>query len=232
MNEINAIAICGTKPLDIEHYFRINFEELNNSINKLGDRSKELTNDDKILAVEIIETWNKNVIDALDKKIHEVREFCDSFDLTYETIRLTDEEIGSIAAHLGMDKEFEDYEDSWNTYLSLQKEAKHIDMKFADVKKIPENKDLLGQYSAEKYNVSVEITKARNKCDKVTTDLFTKMAKTKEIKDFIKKGLEFLSQADELKKAAVNKANLARVNVTIDNANVRDALFELMAFSI
>lgn len=41
MSEINAIAISGTQPLDIENYFSINFNNLNDSINKLGDRSTE-----------------------------------------------------------------------------------------------------------------------------------------------------------------------------------------------
>lgn len=232
MSEINAIAISGTQPLDIEHYFAINFEELNNSINKLSDRSTELTLEDKALAVEIIETWNRDVIAAIDRKIEEVEYFCESFDLTSQTIQLSDEEIGALAQHLGFGREYDNYMDAWRTYLNLKNNDKHIRDKYSNIEVCAKNKDLLGHYSAEIYANNVEISKAHRKCDAITTDLFVKMSKTDEIKAFLKKGRQFLSQADELRKAAINKAHQAKINVTIDNKNVKDALFELLAFSI
>lgn len=231
MSEINAIAISGTQPLDIENYFSINFNSLNDSINKLGDRSTELTDDDKKLAIEIIDTWNTNVIETLDTKISEVREFCDSFDMSYEGISLSDEEIEALARHLGFGKEYDDYNAAWTKFFELRKERDYIDEKYSNISCTAKNRELLGHYSAEKYQNKVELAKSRRNCNKITTDLFTKMSKTSEVKKFLKKGREFLSQASTLKKAAVDKANMARVNVAIDNINVRDALFDLIQFT-
>lgn len=231
MSEINAIAISGTQPLDIENYFSINFNSLNDSINKLGDRSTELTDDDKKLAIEIIDTWNTNVIETLNTKISEVREFCNSFDLSVSDISLSDEEIEALAHHLGFDKEYDDYKAAWSKFFDLRAERDHIDEKYSDIELSAKNRELLGHYSAEKYENKIALSKSRRECNKITTDLFTKMSKTSEVKKFLKKGREFLSQANDLKKAAVDKANMARVNVAIDNINVRDALFDLIQFS-
>lgn len=232
MNEINAIAISGTQPLDIEHYFAINFEELNDSINKLSDRTTELTNEDKALAVQVIETWNRDVINTIDRKINEVNRFCISFNLTTQDIQMSDDEIGAIAQHLHFDREYDAYMEAWRKYLSLRKECQYIKDKYADIERTPQNKELLGKFSAEKYKNTMEISKSRKECDRITTDLFVKMAKTDEVKNFLKKGRQFLSQASDIKKEAVNKAQRAKINVTIDNKNVKDALFELLAFSI
>lgn len=233
---INSIVISGTKPLDIENYFKVNFGVLNDAINKLGDRSTELTVENKQLGLEIIEGWQKTVIEQLNTKEKEVKDFLDTFDLGTSSIYLSDEELDTLATHTGLILEYSTYADAWERNTELKRELEDITNKYkivSESKSTEANvKELKGQYYTELYYCKSQLADADKECKKAATELIKALRKHPEVKAFIKKGGEFLSQVKDVKKAAVDKANKARINITIDNAAVRDALFDLVEFSL
>lgn len=234
--DINTIVISGTKPLDIENYFKVNFGVLNDAINKLGDRSTELTIENKQLGLEIVEGWQKTVIKQLNTKEKEVNDFISTFDLSTSSIYLSDEELDTLATHTGLISEYSTYADAWERKLELERELKDIDDKYrivSESKSTEANvKELKGQHLTEVYYCKAQLADANKECKKAVTELIKSLRKHPEVKAFIKKGNEFLSQVKNVKKAAVDKANKARINITIDNEAVRDALFDLVEFSL
>ena len=86
--------------------------------------------------------------------------------------------------------------------------------------------------SAEKVGPVLTLSKAYNLRDNALLALKKEINKHDIVKDFIKKAGRYQKNINKFKKECREKGQLAKISISVSNTEVRDALKELLAFSV
>ncbi len=226
------LTISG-RTFSVDDYFRVNFGELAETITRLANRDTALTDQDKELAVKVIDDWSRDVVDQIRNKKQLAEHLVTSLNVNNSSCYRDMNELEQIAHSAGCTKQFDLFKSAEDLLGALRQEDKDIRSKYDGIDlREPGNFEVYRMYKEETIEMNKKIVTAERESRKSLRVLIVALNKDATVKNTIAKCNGFLGNVDVLITEATNKANMARVNVTIDNQEVRNALLDLLEFQI
>ena len=241
-NEVSVVTATSQMANLSDFFGNIDFQKLNASITSLANRG-ELSKTEKKSAMEIINTWNKNVIEKINIEKSKIDEFLAAIQPSQNyygkpissliTEQLYIDELEFLIDKVGMRQVYEELQDAideYNCALAMQKTKQGI---VIDLDTTAEQ-EVLQKAELDKENIKLNaaVTRSGNKVAKLDAKIIDAINADKDIL----KGLRALKKKSALMRTAAvectDMAELAKINVTIDDANVREALKDLVNFKL
>lgn len=211
----------------------VEFQELAAAISKLAEYNGHLSDFEKSSALDIIDSWEKNIIRDLKNKEREFYNFIQCFGKrqTYYFDNISEDLLQKIAIATETDELYTEYKNLLELNVSLQSQ-----------KPIRPNQDLnmtFEEYNKRMAEYQLEDAKwhfASKKVSKNIADTQVKFINRVSEHDYMKEALRvarsFKRNINNFTKAAVEKSQLAKLNVTISSPEIRESLKELLDFAI
>ena len=206
----------------------INFNELNVSIEALGD-NRALSDKEKEIGVNLLKEWEENVIRKLENKGYEMSRF-KQFFANREDYRMDDAAREKLAKFAGTERLFQTYKD-------MEKAVSEFDLtgpqrpSLDPNRTIAENDLNFGEYEAELTKFNVEKSKVEYKKKQAYQKWFLATRKTPAVKKLLAGVDDYITKLDKYKTECRDKAHLARVNVSISDEKIRAAIREIIDFT-
>ncbi|HLO11100.1 MAG TPA: hypothetical protein VK190_02465 [Pseudoneobacillus sp.] len=222
----------------------IDFNGLNNALDKIGDSSANLSLDEKNMAVGIVMEWEGSVIKRLYEKDREMSSFLNFFNIA--TVRfygyhgyhydnsvygIDEDKMEALAQQTNTVNEFIQYINAKERLTKFQQTRPEQ----------PEEDDSLSyqdNFMAVK-NYEVAMLKYNIEEKKLIKNVAEKERAWKEllqenegIKELIKKAKKFNKGLNKLIDQCKDKTQIARLNISISSKDARTAIRELMDFSL
>ena len=212
----------------------INFNALNKAISKLASSKGTLSPDEKKFAIDIIDEWDHDVIKAIDDKIQEGHQIMVSLDPNNHYVSVDDDVLSTLAKQLGKKVAtlYKNYVTAKNKVLEISKERPSYDRTRDIDETSGEYLDRVAKEDAEYGKYELRLAKAKNKEDWALFELKREMAETPEVQEITRRIRGFCRKSNTFKKDCNEKSRLAKINVTISDETVRDALKEILDFNI
>lgn len=224
----------------VNQFFNIDFSAMNKIIDNLANRNS-LSKVEKKEANAIIDTWNENVINKLNIEEDRIAHFVAAITGTSAIngipalIKTQDfiPELETLIAAAGLDKEYADMCDTVTEYTMAESTYYNIPKLTDDDLDITQGEKILMQRDHE-YAVAkarAEVTKLGNKLMRQNNDMTSKMMANPDIKKLVNQLKRRQSSMKRMATVCTDKAQLAKINITIDDPSVRDSLKELIALT-
>ena len=221
----------------MNQFFNIDFSAMNKVIDNLANRNS-LSKVEKKEANAIIDTWNENVINKLNIEEEHIANFvaaitgASAMDGIPALIKTQDfiPELEALIAAAGLDKEYVDMCDTVTEYTMAESTYRNIPNLTDDDLDTTQGEKILMQRDHE-YAVAkarAEVTKLGNKLMRQNNDMTSKLMANPDIKTLINKLKRRQSNMKRMATTCTDKAQLAKINITIDDPSVRDSLKELI----
>lgn len=212
----------------------INFEQLNKAISKLASSKATLSPEEKKFAIDLIDDWDTSVITAIDDKISEGNQILYSFNPNYHNCELDEEILSNLTKQLGSKytNMYKKYATAKNELFDLQQNAPKYDQDRDLDETAGEYIDRRTSEEAEFAKYDLKLAKARKKVDWALYELKKTLNETPEVQEIIKRIKTFQKKSKSFKTACNDKSRLAKINVTISDENIREALKEIINFAI
>lgn len=218
----------------------IDFNKLNETISQLANRQK-LTKVEKTSALEIIDAWNTNIIGKLDIEKTSITQFINALYGTGHQNGISDlishqahiDELELLIDYIGANEQYSTLIDTMDQYTvvsgMLQNQPRLvIDLASTKAEEIIQYKDM----QLEQHKVDAECKRLGNKIARLNTEIAKMLVANKDVQTLIRGLKKKVSAMNKMKTQCTDKAQLAKINVTIDDTNVRDALKDLIDFKI
>lgn len=243
-NEIIASGNQTQVATNINEFFgNIDFSKLSASIQALANRQTNLSCMEKKSAGEVIDEWNKNVLDKIRIEEDNITTFLSAIAPTgYRThsgisslidTQMFIPELEFIIDKIGMRQQYEELEDTMAEYSAAEALLNNTQNVVRDTTTTVEDEILQAKdIKLERIKKQAAVTRIGNKIAKLNTEII--MAINAD-KDIIKSLKLLRRKTTDLKKAELkcsDVASLAKINVTIDDANIRDTLRDIINFSL
>ena len=222
-----------------EFFGVINFDQLNTVIEKLGQSRQDLTPEDKKFALSAIETWEESVIKKLNFKSKEAEDLlkCLEINTSYNYLECHGKEMADnetflqIIEAIDAKKEFNDYMDAVRIAYAYKnsRPIRNEDELGTTIEQSIEN---AAAYQAEysKYDVTNASNDAKVK--KAANALRQRFANDDRVQELTMRLRRFRTNVDKFSIECTEKSQMAKLNVTINNDDVREAIQELLNFTI
>ena len=224
----------------MDQFFNIDFSAMNKIIDNLANRNS-LSKVEKKEANTIIDTWNENVINKLNLEEEHIANFVaaitgtSAMDGIPALIKTQDfiPELETLIAAAGLNKEYADMCDTVTEYTMAESTCRNIPKLTDDDLNTTQGEKILMQRDHE-YAVAkarAEVTKLGNKLIRQNNDITSKLMANPDIKTLITKLKRRQSSMKRMATTCTDQAQLAKINITIDDPSVRDSLKELIALT-
>lgn len=221
----------------MDQFFNIDFSAMNTIIDNLANRNS-LSKVEKKEANAIIDTWNENVINKLNLEEEHIANFVAAITGTSAMngipalIKTQDfiQELETLIAAAGLDKEYADMCDTVAEYTMAESTYRNIPKLTDDDLNTTQGEKILMQRDNE-YTIAkarAEVTKLGNKLIRQNNDMTSKLMANPDIKKLVTKLKRRQSSMKRMAATCTDKAQLAKINITIDDQSVRDSLKELI----
>lgn len=243
-NEIIASGSQTQVAANINEFFgNIDFDKLSASIQTLANRQTNLSCIEKKSAGEVIDEWNKNVLEKIRVEENNITMFLSALAPTGYHVcsgisslinaQMFIPELEFIIDKLDMRQQYEELEDVMTQYNAAEALLGNTQSIVKDVTTTVEDEILQAKdIELERIKKQAAVTKLGNKIAKLNIEIITAINADKDII----KSLKLLRRkSTDLKKAELkcsDVASLAKINVTIDDANIRDTLRDIINFSL
>jgi len=225
-NEIQKV-----EPNNVAMFVDMDFDTLNGAIEQLGTFSGKLTDKEKELAVNILTDWEKNVIDKVSVKKRELKDVISFVKGGY----LYDTEFTfKISTKLA---EVSNTEDLFNIYIENKQKLIEFEQEIP-VKPLHnpsltefENDEIYRDYVFEltKSNATIKLFKYNMTLSH--RQWFNKMKKSQEVITITGEMDAYLVKLTKYNTECKDKSQLAKVNISIANEDVRNSIKEIINFS-
>lgn len=214
----------------------IDFSGISKAIEKIGDANASLTADEKDMANKIVDQWQSDVVDRLRGRGREMNDFIGFF------------EVGSSGRVQGADK-LDDIGEDLATKTNSVKEFEALQTLIEELMDLHETRPVEPSAHLEVNKTQKDILEEENKykLDKAVYDLNVRkqqreifiaekawkklLKQNKEVSELIKKAKKFNKEMGTFTNMCHDKAQIAKLNITVSNADVRSALKDLLNFS-
>ena len=233
MTDQNPIAVIA--PSLFPH---VDFNGLNATISTLANHTAELTPEEKVSAVAIVRDWEGHIIKRLRTKAGELQSMLRYFGVSYngnyyggaadinedveiELARVT-ETMEPYEAYVEALEEYEDY------VRTERPESPFIDTDTT----LEQQEKLNADYTAAMATFKIKVRNLEHKRNVRYTTWKRQMQADPNIKLMIKDAKKFLGSITDLEASCSEKSKLASMNIAINSPQVREALKDLLTFSI
>jgi hypothetical protein len=214
----------------------IDFTGISTAIENIGNVNGSLTAEEKEMANSIVDQWQNDVMARLRNRGHEMSDFVDFFEVgSNGHVRGADklDEIGEdLATQTKTVKEFQHLQDLLDELMDLFETRPEEPSNQLNINKT--QKEILeeeNQYKLDyaKYNLAV---KKKQREIYLAEKAWKKLLKqNKEVAELIKKAKKFNKEMSNFTNMCHDKAQIAKLNITVSNVDVRKSLRELLNFS-
>jgi len=218
----------------IVEYTSVHFDDLNSSIQKLGNHKGRLSKEDKILGAKLLDEWNDNVRSRIDQKLGELSTVKQFFGMSHSYGDFEEPEYQALRENLAKLSGTVDEYTKWLMkaeeveFLKLEKPQRPIiDPTISEV----ENDLKYTGYNKELVLWDIKDKKLKFEKQKLWNTWIISMKKTNEIKKFLSKLSQYEKQLKDYKNDCDTKTHMAKVNIAISNKDVRESVQELLQFS-
>lgn len=221
-----------------EFFGNVDFQKLNDTIVKLSSH-ENLSKIEKKSAMEVIDSWNANIIDKLRLEKDKIDMFVSSLygaggNGVSNLINSQEyiDELEMVIDYVGAQEQYDELVDTMDAYAvanGMTKNVQHvvIDLETTKAEEIIMEKDCV----LERIKVNAELTRIGNRIAKLNSEIIKLISGSKDMVVLIR-GLKKKAKAmDKMRVDCTDKAQMAKINVTIDDADVRATLKELIEFS-
>lgn len=218
----------------------VDFNSLNTIIDKLGDSSAVLGQEEKVAAVQIVTEWENNVISRMRSYSSKMSSMVNAFslDVNYSTW-LGSDHVGELSmpqieqmiiatgtktlweVALGHYEAMQEYLDD-NT-----PEKGYVD----DNMSANEIIRVTRKYELEMARHNTERTRLERKVKMAFREFMRNFLKNTLVKDMVAKARSYNTNLNDALTECHMKSNMAKLNIQIASADVRGAIHELLAFS-
>lgn len=220
----------------------IDFNGLNNALDKMGDSSASLSIEEKNMAVGVILEWEGSVVKRLHEKNQEMSSFLSFFNIT--PTRYYGYGYGSNSIYEMDEDKMEGLAHNTNTINEYRAyaEAKAVLERFQQLRPSQPEEDEAVSYkdnfiALKDYEVAM--LKYNIELKKLMKDVSTKERAWKDllqenegIKELIKKAKKFNKGLNGLIDQCKSKTQIAKLNISISSKDARVAIRELMDFTL
>lgn len=211
----------------------VDFNTLNNSITALATYNGTLSDKDKEFAVETISTWERSVVTKLNVKKEEAQGLLYSLDASNPSISscFPEEDFEALIAATKTDALYQIYLDKIEQlkYLkSTSPETPMVDLTTTLEQQLIDRRD----YQFECQKNCIAINKAEREAANAMKALKVEMNKNDDIKELITRVKKYQRNVSKFKNECAEKSQLAKISVTISSMEIRQALKELLNFSV
>ena len=222
-----------------EFFGVVNFDQLNHVIEKLGQSRQNLSQEDKKFALDAIQTWEESVIKKLEYKSKEAENLLKCFEINtnYNMITSNGKEMSEnetflqIIEAIDAKAEFDEYMTAVRVAYTHKnsRPIQDTDDLNTTIEKSIEN---AAAYQAAYSKHDVIDASNTAKVRKAAAVLSQKFATDERVQELVTRLRRFKSNVDKFSIECTEKSQLAKLNVTINDDNVRDAIQELLDFTI
>lgn len=210
----------------------IDFTGINAAIEAIANHSGDLDKEGKQEANKIIDQWAYDVVDRLQKRNRENNEFIHFFDVNIQSSEDKLETIGFELAE--RTNSMEAYNklmnaiDAVNAYRNHKPIKEEVDIDDTITTQTEKAKQF------EKNNSLYEIKKKRLENERKMFEAAWKreIRETELVKQLLKDARNYSSKVDKFSDQCKDKAQLAKLNVSITSSEIRKSLRELLDFTI
>jgi hypothetical protein len=220
----------------------IDFEGLNGAIEVLGNKSGELTAEEKTAAGTILGEWNKNVIDRLEMHKDEMslivtffnggsgtyRRYDGSYAIANELF--SDDQIEQMAEAAGTVPEFEAWmlakEEHKNAH-NTKPYAPLVDEEMTRMETLKAE----GDYNLEYQRWDIRRIKAMRAEENARSTFLRATREHDQIRELIKQAEKQRRNTGKMINECNTKTSLAKLNIAISSQGIRDALKDLLNFT-
>ena len=238
--ELTTVAQSQDQLATINAFFGdIDFSKLNDTIVKLSKHG-ELSKIEKKSAMDVIDSWNENVIDKLRIEKNKIDSFVanihgsngNGISNLINSQEYIDE-LEMVIAYIDAQAQYDELVDVMDEYAVAQGMTQNVQDIVVDVNTTKEEEIIMAKdRTLEKIKANAELTRIGNKIARLNSEIIKLIAANKEMQALIR-GLKKKARGmDKLRVDCTDKAQMAKINVTIDDVDVRAALQELIEFSL
>ena len=243
-NNETAIVVTNTGTSINQFFGNIDFEKLNTAVTALANRTN-LTEVEKTSALEIIDTWQENVIDKLKLESDRIKDFLKCIgaqsNTSYRSNTLANciinqeyiDEIEFLVDKTNMNKTYNKLLEAIDEYTIANANIETAQQIVIDVNTTVED-EIIQRKDIELENIrnQAAVTKIGNKIAKLTREILTAINSDKDIVASLRMLKRQETVLTNAATTCVDKAQIAKINVTIDDPKVRESLTDLINFTI
>lgn len=206
------------------------FKALDGLIQSLGDKSADLTPEEKSGAVAVIEEWNQSVTGRIRANAEQARmvlSFLDGAQLygqaLEDTIELFHEALGDTPEYLA-------YRDAVDKYAEVARDAP-LDVPVDDDMTVAQSDRVRMDNYAAQLSHGRKVKAAEHVFNRAVKDYIKYLNGLDEVKTLRGSLMSYKNKASRMASECQDKATRAKLNVTISDPDVRKALHEMMEFA-
>lgn len=215
------------------------FEEINQTIENLGNHTGTLTDKEKEFAVQIVGSWERNVLEEVQEKKTEIEAFIQLFKGERGRDYYIKDRVVDLIEEYG-----EELAEKTNTvplfeaYLEARKELKQEEKFDIDepiineTMSVIEEKSSIMNYELEVTKHKIVVKKLRNTMYKAEREWLEVLEKNPLVASMLEEARRAKRKLAKMDRECKKKSDLAKLNITISNEEMRKTLKELMKFSI
>lgn len=214
-------------------FFNVDLSSLADTIDKLSGASTVLTIEEKQAATNAVRQWERVIKEQIDEKRKDANRIIQSLRENSKAFNLSDGEFEAICTQIGIKDQYDKYVE-----LTLEIQDKlamknSVNQKYIGINLTKkENAELRYERDYEIQTILMEVGKLQSQQSHLKQKLVQQIANNSDVKNTIKEADDFLDRVNEIYNDATLKAQKVRLNISINDPNVREALHELLAFSI
>jgi hypothetical protein len=218
----------------------IDFSKLNSVIEALAGKGEKLSMEEKKSALEIIDSWEEDIINSLRIREQEMKQFLNYFDIDKynqwyhdSSKRVLSFEQEATLAEKTETKEYFEKLCTAKAALDLLKKEAPEELEPTSLDQTVEDRlQKEADFKLQKAKYQINLDQAKRKCRNAEKVWLSAMNQNSYIKDILFKAKSYQRNLQKFTQECSNKSNLAKLNITINSAEVRDSLKELLNFKI
>lgn len=210
----------------------VDFTTLNASITALATHNGALSDKDKEFAVQTIATWEDSVISRLNLKATEASNLLQALDTSVSSVwYLSEDEFEALVVASGTESFYETYLDAIEELEALKAakpEQPVVDLDTTLEEQLVAKRD----YELAYQKSTIQINRAERNVQSTMKSLKVAMNQNDSIKELVVRVRKYQRNVNKFKNECTEKSQLAKISVTISSQEIRDALKDLLNFSI
>ena len=218
---------------DDKDFFAVDLNSLSDIIDKLSNSAAKLDVNEKQAATNAVRQWERVIKEQIDDKRKDARRIVTSLSGNSSAFNLTDGELEALCRNIGLDKEYDDYMAVRAEIQDKTAAKASADLKYTGINLMAkENAQLRYEHDYEIQTILMEVGKLQNQESRMKYKLVKDIAANPNVQAKLKDAQGYLDRADALFNEATTKAQKVRLNITINDPDVRAALHELLDFQL
>lgn len=242
MNEVAVVnQNQGGQLVDIsglEIFKDVDFKGLSGAIETMAQNNKELAPEEKQMAIQIIDSWQSNVVERLNDHSNDMNGFIALFEVGnynyhYGVTTFPEETLEAIAQKTGTLTLYQAWKAADAVYEEESLKLKDLERPVPDLETTyQEQLDAQKNYELEEAKLRIRIGKLRHTAERAEGEWKRTVKQDPGIKGLLAKAKSYTRNLNKYTRECESKGQLAKLNISISSEAIRNSLKELLEFAV